>query len=326
MHSRIIAEVQQRMLPYLTNEQLLHLGEAIESSLSGYTLLEGKPEKEDVPDLIESFVTAKRLEGCSEKTLRYYRITLERALHEIAKPPNRILTEDLRNYLIQYQTERKISKVTVDNIRRIPSSFFAWLEDEDLIVKSPVRRIHKIRTSKTVKEVYSDETLEKMRDACETARDLAIIDLLASTGMRVGELVALDRDDVDFVERECVVFGKGAKQRTVYFDARTKLHLQDYLDLRQDDAPPLFVSLKQPAKRLSVGAVELRLRNIGNKINVPRVYPHKFRRTMATNAIDKGMPIELVQHILGHTKIDATLHYAMVKQQNVKLAHRKFIG
>ncbi|MBR4750654.1 MAG: tyrosine-type recombinase/integrase [Thermoguttaceae bacterium] len=328
MREQIIAEIQQRMLPYLTNEQLLQLREALEKTFVAYQVAEDKSEsvEGDEPDPIDAFIGAKRVEGCSEKTLRYYRMTLEKALQTIDKPPRRIVTEDLRNYLIQYQTERKISKVTVDNIRRILSSFFAWLEDEDFVVKSPMRRIHKIRVAQTVKEVYSDETLERMRDACDSLRDLAMIDLLASTGMRVGELVALDRADVDFTERECVVFGKGSKERTVYFDARAKLHLQNYLDSRTDDEAPLFVSLRSPSARLSVGAVELRLRELGARLKISRVHPHKFRRTMATNAIDKGMPIEQVQRLLGHKKIDATLRYAMVKQQNVKIAHRKFIG
>ena len=328
MREQIIGEIQQRMLPYLTNEQLLHLREALLKTFAAYQIAEGDANGgvDEEFDPVEAFIGAKRVEGCSEKTLRYYRMTIETTLQTIGKPPRRIVTEDLRNYLIQYQTERKISKVTVDNIRRILSSFFAWLEDEDFIVKSPVRRIHKIRVAETVKDVYSDEALERMRDACDSPRDLAMIDLLASTGMRVGELVALNRADVDFTERECVVFGKGARERTVYFDARAKLHLLKYLDARKDDEAPLFVSLKGPAARLSVGAVELRLRGLGDRLKIPRVHPHKFRRTMATNAIDKGMPIEQVQRLLGHKKIDTTLHYAMVKQQNVKLAHRKFIG
>ena len=206
------------------------------------------------------------------------------------------------------------------------SSFFSWLEDEDYILKSPVRRIHKVKTGKVVKEVYSDEALELMRDSCTTIRDLALIDLLASSGMRVGELVALNRDDINFNERECVVFGKGDKERLAYFDARTKIHLQNYLNSRSDDNPALFVSLVSPHRRLMICGVETRLREMGRRLNIPKVHPHKFRRTLATSAIDKGMPIEQVQQLLGHQKIDTTMHYAMVKQQNVKSAHRKYIG
>ena len=242
------------------------------------------------------------------------------------KTVQQITTDDLRQYLTTYQTERKSSKVTIDNIRRILASFYSWLEDEDYIIKSPVRRIHKVKTAKLVKETYTDEALELMRDKCDSLRDLAIIDLLASSGMRIGEMVALNRDDINFAERECIVFGKGNRERLVYFDARTKIHLQNYLDSRTDSNPALFVTLRSPYERLQIGGVELRLRELGRRLSIPKVYPHKFRRTLATSAIDKGMPIEQVQQLLGHQKIDTTMHYAMVKQQNVKLAHRKYIG
>ena len=244
----------------------------------------------------------------------------------IGKTPAQINTDDLRRYLTEYQIQRKSSRVTIDNIRRILSTFFSWLEDEDYIVKSPIRRIHKVKTAKILKDTYTDEALELMRDTCGSLRDLAIIDLLASSGMRVGEMVALNRDDINFNERECVVFGKGSKERLVYFDARTKIHLQNYLDSRTDNNPALFVSLRAPHTRLMIGGVESRLRELGRHLNLPKVHPHKFRRTLATSAIDKGMPIEQVQQLLGHQKIDTTMHYAMVKQQNVKLAHRKYIG
>ena len=214
----------------------------------------------------------------------------------------------------------------MDNVRRILSSFFSWLEEENLILKSPVRRIHKVKTGKTVKETYTDEALEIMRDHCENTRDLAIIDLLSSTGMRVGELVKLNREDINFQERECIVFGKGDKERKVYFDARTKIHLQRYLDSRRDTDPALFVTLQAPHNRLMISGVEIRLRELGRRLGIPKVHPHKFRRTLATMAIDKGMPIEQVQQLLGHQSVDTTLQYAMVNQNNVKISHHRFIG
>lgn len=321
MREELILDVQRRMLPYLTNEQLLRLREALEGALN-----EEFGQESSEFDATDAFLSSKRIEGCSEKTLNYYRATIEGALSRIGKSPSRIRTEDLREYLIEYQTTRGVSRVTLDNIRRILSSYFSWLEDEDMIVKNPVRRIRKVKAAKIVKDVYSDEILEQLRDSCDNIRDLAMIDTLASTGMRVGELVALDRADLDFHERECVVIGKGSKERVVYFDARTKIHLKNYLDSRSDDNPALFVSLRSPHDRLSINAAEARLRNLGKKLGRARVHPHKFRRTLATNAIDKGMPIELVQLLLGHQRIDTTMHYAMVKQHNVKLAHRKFIG
>ena len=327
MKDQLITEVQQQMLPYLNNEQLRKLRAAMEFCLHGLEVTQTDQQQEqEQPDATMAFIAAKRIEGCSEKTLTYYRKTIEAMTAAVGKPVQRITTDDIRQYLTTYQMQRKSSKVTIDNIRRILATFYSWLEDEDYIVKSPVRRIHKVKTAKVIKETYTDEALEQMRDNCDSLRDLAIIDLLASSGMRVGELVALNHDDINFNERECVVFGKGNKERLVYFDARTKIHLQNYLDSRIDGNPALFVTLRAPYNRLQIGGVEMRLRQLGRRLSIPKVHPHKFRRTLATSAIDKGMPIEQVQQLLGHQKIDTTMHYAMVKQQNVKLAHRKYIG
>ena len=327
MKQKIVAAVVQGMLPYLNNAQTEKLQEVLLHALWDYDIIvsDGKAERQE-QNLLALFLAAKRIEGCSEKSLKYYQATTQAMLDGIGKPIKEIVTEDIRQYLTNYQRERHSSRVTIDNIRRILSSFFSWLEDEDYILKSPVRRIHKVKTASNIKETYSDETLELMRDSCSEMRDLAMIDLLASTGMRVGEMVLLNRDDVDFAERECVVFGKGDKERMVYFDARTKLHLQAYLGSRSDNNPALIVSLKAPFNRLSIGGVETRLRELGRQLGVHKVHPHKFRRTLATMAIDKGMPIEQLQQLLGHKRIDTTLQYAMVKQSNVKLAHRKYIG
>ena len=327
MKDQLITEVQQQMLPYLNNEQLRKLRAAMEFCLHGLEIIQTDQQQvQEQTDATAAFIAAKRIEGCSEKTLTYYRKTIEAMTAAVGKPVQRITTDDIRQYLTTYQMQRKSSKVTIDNIRRILATFYSWLEDGDYIGKSPVRRIHKVKTAKVIKETYTDEALEQMRDNCDSLRDLAIIDLLASSGMRVGELVALNRDDINFNERECVVFGKGNKERLVYFDARTKIHLQNYLDSRTDGNPALFVTLRAPYNRLQIGGVEMRLRQLGRRLSIPKVHPHKFRRTLATSAIDKGMPIEQVQQLLGHQKIDTTMHYAMVKQQNVKLAHRKYIG
>ncbi len=318
----------QRMLPYLDNAQMKQLEQAMENVLQNYEItgIDTGFAEDDNQTLLDAFLSSKRIEGCSEKTLKYYRTTLETMLASLGKNVRRVFTEDLRNYLTEYQNRNQCSKVSIDNIRRILSSFFAWLEDEDYIVKSPVRRIHKVKTATCIKETYTDEDLERMRDNCENLRDLAIIDMLASTGMRIGEMVLLNRRDINFNERECVVFGKGDKERVVYFDARTKLHLQEYLEGRQDKNPALFVSLKAPYERVKIGGIETRLREIGKKLNIIKVHPHKFRRTLATMAIDKGMPIEQLQRLLGHQRIDTTLQYAMIKQSNVKIAHKKYIG
>lgn len=327
MKQNLITEVVQGMLPYLNNAQAEKLQEVLVHALFSYEVTKtDKDENISEQNLVDLFLAAKRIEGCSEKSLKYYESTIIAMLDELHKEVKQIDTDDIRSYLTEYQARKKSSKVTIDNIRRILSSFFSWLEDEDYILKSPVRRIHKVKTGTNIKETYSDEALELMRDSCTELRDLAMIDMLASTGMRVGEMVLLNREDINFNERECVVFGKGDKERIVYFDARTKIHLQNYLQSRTDDDPALFVSLQAPHNRMSIGGIEVRLRQMGNRLGLNKVHPHKFRRTLATMAIDKGMPIEQLQQLLGHKRIDTTLQYAMVKQSNVKIAHRKYIG
>lgn len=326
MKEKVIKEIEQKMASILNNEQKEKLKEVLLYTFYNIEVTSIRDElAEDTTDYAKMFIAAKRIEGCSERTLNYYETTIKTMVDKLSKKVNSIETEDLRNYLSEYQAKNNCSKVTIDNVRRILSSFFAWLEDEDYIMKSPVRRIHKVKATQTVKETYTDEELEEMRDACVEIRDLAMVDFLASTGVRVGELVNLDRVDIDMQERSCVVLGKGGKEREVYFDARTKIHLQNYLNSRTDKNPALFVSLLRPYDRLKISGVEIRLRELGKRINIKKIHPHKFRRTMATKAIDKGMPIEQVQVLLGHRKIDTTLQYAMVNQNNVRNSHKKFI-
>ena len=326
MKEKVMKEIEQKMASILNNEQKEKLREVLLYTFFNIEVTDIKDELiEDTTDYLQLFISAKRIEGCSERTLNYYETTINNMIENLNKKVNCIETEDLRNYLSEYQARNNCSKVTIDNVRRILSSYFAWLEDEDYIVKSPVRRIHKVKANQTVKETYTDEELEEMRDACTEIRDLAMIDFLSSTGVRVGELVKLDIVDVNMQERSCVVVGKGGKEREIYFDARTKIHLQNYLNRRTDNNSALFVSLLKPYNRLKISGVEIRLRELGRKTNIRKVHPHKFRRTMATKAIDKGMPIEQVQVLLGHRKIDTTLQYAMVNQNNVRNSHKKFI-
>jgi len=326
MIETVIFDIQKDLKDELSGEQLQKLAIVLRRHL--FSIVDVVPTENTAADdnLLSVFISAKRVEGCSEKSLRYYESTIRNMLNSISKPECQITTDDLRRYLDTYQRRGTISKVTLDNVRRILSTFFSWLEDEDYIVKSPVRRIHKVKTGKTVKETYSDESLEIMRDYCDNPRDLAIIDLLSSTGIRVGELVKLNRTDVDFENRECIVFGKGNKERKVYFDARTKIHLQKYLRSRSDENEALFVSLLSPYSRLQISGVEIRLRKMGRDLNIHKVHPHKFRRTLATLAIDKGMPVEQVQVLLGHQSIDTTMQYAMVNQANVKNSCKKFLS
>lgn len=318
-----ISNVLNEMTEVLNVSQLRKLQEVM---LKHFAENESEKQHIDNEEYLMRFIAAKGVEGCSKRTITYYKTTVERFLANVHEPIRRISTELIRQYLIDYQAWNGCSNVTVDNVRRNISSFFTWLEEENYILKSPMRRIHKIKSRQIVKEVISDECIEKLRDACDCARDLAVIDLLYSTGMRVGELVNLNKGDINFEERECIVFGKGGKERKVYFDAKAKIHLQDYLKQRQDDNQALFVTLGAPHDRLKISGVEIRLRKLGKALNLGRIHPHKFRRTMATRAIDRGMPIEQVQKILGHSQIDTTMQYAIVNQANVKVAHQKYIA
>lgn len=330
MKATLIHEVCKLMAPHLTQAQNQLLKDSLNQVFSNFGIPDASDQTtpkdlEQNIKLINLFVAAKKIEGCSDNTLKYYSNTLINMVNSVQKNICNIETNDLRFYLSNYQSTRQPSKVTLDNIRRILSSFFAWLEDEDYIIKSPVRRIHKVKTTQIVKETLSDENLVQLRDHCAHPRDTAIIDLLISTGIRVGELVKLNRSDINFTDRECVVLGKGDKERQVYFDAKTKVHLQQYLDSRTDSNPALFVSRQSPWNRLSISGVERFLAKLGETARVNHVHPHKFRRTMATMAIEKGMPIEQVQKLLGHTKIDTTLHYAIVNQSNIKIAHKRYV-
>ena len=318
-----LVKILNEMADYLNISQMKKLQETLLKHLA-----ENEAKTEEIPNIeyLKIFIDAKQIEGCSERTLQYYRVTIEHMLGSIDTPIRKITTDEIRGYLVDYQKVNNCSKVTVDNVRRNMSSFFSWLEEEDYILKSPMRRIHKIKTKQPVKETITDEMIEKLRDNCTCVRDLAMIDLLYSTGIRVGELVGLNISDIDFEERECIVFGKGDKERRVYFDAKAKLHLQEYIESRTDDNPALFVTLDAPHARLKISGVEIRVRELGRKLNIDKIHPHKFRRTMATRAIDKGMPIEQVQKILGHSQIDTTMQYAIVNQNNVKVSHRRYIA
>jgi len=331
MKTEIITEIEQSLLNYLDNAQMEMLHKVLYRCLGSVEINAKNTKSVEIceytnAELIKKFISAKEIEGCSKRTTKYYESTLMKMNSKMDKGITHMTTDDLRSYLADYQKMNNCSKASVDNVRRNLSSFFSWLEEENYILKSPMKRIHKIKTDKVIKETYSDETLELLRDNCNCLRDLAIIDILASTGMRVGELVKLNINDIDFENRECVVFGKGNKERPVYFDARTKIHLKNYLNSRTDSNQALFVSLDKPHERLNISGVEIRLRQLGRRLGISKVHPHKFRRTVATKAIDKGMPIEQVQSLLGHSQIDTTMNYAMVNQNNVKESHRKYVA
>lgn len=328
----VILNITKDMEDSLTDYQLNKLKESLIKNFEKLEFimktddLKHQEELDENTSMIESFISSKQIEGCSDRTIKYYKEIIDKFNDSFDKSIKKISTEEIRSYLSNYKETSTCGSITIDNIRRVLSSFFSWLEDEDYIIKSPIRRIHRIKTPTTVKEVLTDENLEKLRDECENIRDLSLIELLISTGMRVGELVNLNISNLNFEDRSCIVLGKGNKEREVYFDAKTKLHLKKYISKRSDTNDALFVSLREPHQRLSISGIELIVRKLGVNTNINKVHPHKFRRTLATMAIDKGMPVEQVQKLLGHVKIETTMHYAMVNQSNVKISHRKFIA
>ena len=332
MKMDVILNITKDMEDSLTDYQLNKLKESLIINFEKLDFimktddLKHQEELNENTSMIESFISSKQIEGCSDRTIKYYKEIIDKFNDSFDKSIKKITTEEIRNYLSNYKEMSTCGSTTIDNIRRVLSSFFSWLEDEDYIIKSPIRRIHRIKTPTTVKEVLTDENLEKLRDECENIRDLSLIELLISTGMRVGELVNLNISNLNFEDRSCIVLGKGNKEREVYFDAKTKLHLKEYISKRNDTNDALFVSLREPHQRLSISGIELIVRNLGVNTNINKVHPHKFRRTLATMAIDKGMPVEQVQKLLGHVKIETTMHYAMVNQSNVKISHRRYIA
>ena len=332
MKTEVISNITKDMEDSLTDYQLNKLKESliINFEMVEFIIktdeLKHQEELDENKNMINSFISSKQVEGCSERTIKYYKEIIEKFVNNFDKSIKQISTNEIRSYLSNYKDNSSCGSTTIDNIRRVLSSFFSWLEDEDYIIKSPVRRIHKIKTAVVVKEVLTDENLERLRDECENIRDLSLIELLISTGMRVGELVNLNISSLNFEDRSCIVLGKGNKEREVYFDAKTKLHLKEYISKRNDSNDALFVSMKEPHQRLSISGIELIIRTLGINSNINKVHPHKFRRTLATMAIDKGMPVEQVQKLLGHVKIETTMHYALVNQSNVKISHRRFIA
>ena len=329
MDSEVAFKIKARMQDSLLPEQMKKL-EVVLSEILGKEKHAYDPTKEN-DDVIQQFLSAKRIEGCSKRTEQYYSTTLYFFKNKIKCNICTTDTNSIREYLLNYQKINNCSNLTLDNVRRILSSFYNWLEEENFIIKSPMRRIHKIKTPTVIKPALSDEQIEVIRkSASQDKRNIAIIDMLLSSGIRVSELIGLNRSSIDLNSRSCIVFGKGAKQRETYFDVRTKIELENYLKTRKDDNDALFITSRKNGhsgtyKRLTVNSVEKVIRLIGKKSEIEKVHPHRFRRTMATRAIDKGMPIEQVQVLLGHTKIDTTLRYANVQQSNVRYSHQKFV-
>lgn len=317
-----ISTVEAKCLSFLTNDQLAKLDVVLKSQLiNSDESINGVQETNG--EVIQGFLNAKKVEGCSERTIHYYGYILNQAFSTIEAHYSEVTADILREYLNGCSEKQCVSKCSIDNIRRVLSSFFAWLEEEDRIMKSPMRRIHKIRADKTIKSPFTDDEAEQIKDSCFDEREEAVIGLLLSTGMRVGELSRLKIKDISLDLMECVVLGKGAKERIVYFDSATKLKIERYLSARNCESEHFLVSKDSRHKPLKVSGIERIVKTIGERSGIEKCYPHRFRRTLATKAIAKGIPIEQVQVILGHTKIETTLRYAIVEQSNVRNSYRR---
>lgn len=327
MKEEFVNHILYAMTGKLTEEMLEELKMILYMQLTKVDLIEKETAltiyRGEAEQTLKKFLEAKTVERKSYQTVKYYKEVVWRFLQEVQKELVDITTDDIRGYLYHYQKMRNINKVTMDNIRRILSSFFNWLCKNQYLARNPMDLIERIKPDQTIKECYSDEQITALCDNCTNKRDLALINFLNSTMVRVGELVGLNRTDINFAEREGIVFGKGSKERTVYIDGETKLHLLQYLESRKDRNPALFVTLDSPHERLSVAGVQDALKRLGKRAGIEKVHPHRFRRTGATRQLNRGMPIEQVKELLGHSKLDTTMIYLTINKNILKSTYQR---
>lgn len=326
----MVAQIVDKVLQGMMGKGMEELKNVLYCVLAKYEIAEKSTELQKVERSWEeelcAFLIRKRVEGRSEKTISQYSLHLRRMLQYINKPVKEITEADLFSYIAMYKKKRGVSGVYLNNIRLVCSSFFSWLNNKGYIRKNPAAGLDPIKVEKRIKKPLSDTELEMLRRKCTLERDIALIECLYSTGVRVSELVALNRQDIDFDNMRAVVYGKGAKERETYLTAAACMHLKEYLDSRSDSNDALFVGLKAPHERLTVSGVEEVLRKLGKNTGIVKVHPHRFRRTMATNILNKGMPIEEVKEILGHVKLDTTMIYCQISKENVRHHHRKYMS
>lgn len=331
MNEKFITEVLQMTMPYLDQEQCKKLNENLHIALQKYEDLKERCTELMDPDnsymeYLDLFLNRKETEGKSKRTIEQYRLHLSRMLCYFNKSVDKIRENDLFVYLTKYKNIRKVSNTYLNNIRRVFSSFFGWLNNKGFISRNPAIGLEPIKTEKKIRKGFSDEELDKLKRACVQKRDLALIEFMYSTGVRASELVSLNRCDIGFYEKSVIVYGKGSKEREVYLTPIACSYLKEYLDDRKDDNEALFVSTRSPHERLTVAGVERILKKLGKIAGVENVHPHRFRRTMATNVLKKGMPLEEVKELLGHSKLDTTMIYCTVNRENVKHTHQRLMS
>lgn len=315
-----VRQLETRMSDLLTVDMMSKLLSTVHDVMDGYKMEEVAVDEEQ-EDLLTCYIEALRVQGRSEKTIRVYEGTIKRMLASVKAPIRRITVYHLRSYIAKMKEEGNKDS-TLESKRQIFSAFFGWLQRESLIEKNPVINLGSIKVPKIVKELFTEIDMERMKAACKRIRDKAIISFLASTGCRVGELVALDRDSLDLNRMECVVHGKGNKERTVLFDSVTAMFIRSYLKTRRDDNKALFVN--RSGKRFGTDGIRDMLVRIQEASGVTHVHPHKFRRTLATNLAKRGMPIQDIAAILGHDKIETTMEYVMLNIEDIRYKYRQY--
>lgn len=330
MKDEIVDAIMREMMPLLSTEQLSALKETVRAQLCGYDIRKKETAvmctNQNGQNYLQVFLDSFRQNGKSEGTIEQYQLHLSRLLAYLGKNVQEVEDDDLIDYMHKYKAIRQVSGRYLNNMRLVFNSFFRWLQRRKIILRNPVDGLEPIKYRQKVKKPLSPQELEKVRCACERERDLAIVEFLYSSAVRVSELTALNRDDIRWESDDVMVLGKGNKEREVYLNARAHYHLRQYLDSRTDDNPALFVSLKAPHERLTKSGVEYILKRLGSHAQVENVHPHRFRRTSATDLLRMGMPIEQVQELLGHVKIETTRIYCTVTKEQVKASHRRYMS
>lgn len=330
MKDEIVTAILQEMTPVLNKEQLDRLKSVVRVRLCGYDISRKETglmcTDQNGQNYLRVFLDTFRQNGKSEGTIEQYRLHLSRMLSYVGKNVEDIDDDDLIAYMEKYKALRHVSNRYMNNIRLVFNSFFRWLQRKKVIMRNPVDGLEPIKYKQAVKKPLSPEEMEKVRCACEQERDLAIVEFLYSSAVRVSELCQLNRDDICWESDDVMVLGKGNKEREVYLNARAHLHLKQYLESRTDDNPALFVGTRAPHERLTKSGVRNILKKIGSAAGVSKVHPHRFRRTSATDLLRMGMPIEQVQELLGHVKIETTRIYCTVTKEQVRASHRRFMA
>lgn len=325
-----IMEVLRRMHTALQEPQLKELQDVLQMVFEGCTLVQMKHEvriadRSWMIDL-EEYLMSKALEGKSPGTVERYRYELQRLLSYTNKAVQDVTDGDISGYMRAYKGIRQVSNQTLKNVRAVYSSFFAWLRDRGRIGRNPMALVENIKVEQKLKKPYTDEEREMLLRNCGTLRDKAMMEFFYSTAVRVSELASLNREDIHFISKDLVVLGKGSKERTVYLNDRTNLYMKEYLQSRTDDNPALFVGTRSPHSRLSKTGIEDIIRRTGRRAGVEKAHPHRFRRTAATNALNRGMPVQEVAQLLGHAKLETTMVYCSVDQAGVKYHHQKYLS